>query len=217
MKRKDGKKAFSLIICLLIIIVVTFTTINEVTAASNDVTLNLAIYDTNVTLKKSNTNKITASYNSKYFDVKIDQSSEKNLWSVEVNLIKSSAKNKTVTIYLPDIQYKNMNFNLDNSAITGGVLSGEIIANLDNSMLDSTLPKSFSGSVTADADNSLIRLGSKNNYKNFDIAVTGDKDSIVEVPKYFSSDIKDCLYSYKDSTGDNKISITMKNSVTEMY
>jgi hypothetical protein len=169
MKRKDGKKAFSLIICLLIIIAVTFTTINEVTAASNDVTLNLAIYDTNVRLKKSNTDKIKASYNSKYFDVRVDQSSEKNLWSVEVNLVKSSAKNKTVTIYLPDIQYENMNFDLNNSAITGGVLSGEIIGNLDNSMLDSTLPKSFSGSMAVDADNSL------------------------------------------------KISITMKNSVTELY
>ena len=118
---------------------------------------------------------------------------------------------------MPDIQYKSINFDFNNSAITGGVLTGEVTANLYNSMLDSTLLKSFKGNVTIYADDSLVRLGSKNNYKNFDVSVTGDKNSVAEVPRYFSSDFWNCRYFYRDGAGDYKINIEMKNSVTELY
>ena len=178
---------------------------NQVAALNPDLTIR--IDNAPVLIENKNTDLISASYNSRYYDVSINQPSEGE-WSVDISAVHSNT-NKSVLLYIPDAEYNSVKIEIDNGMYSGGIFHAKnIIANVDNGGLDFSLSKNFDGSVKVDAYNSIFHLVSLDNYENFDIEIMSDSESLCDVPGYF-----DCInekYTYVDGTGTNLMNISLQ-------
>ncbi len=178
---------------------------NQVAAPNPDLTIH--IDNAPVLIENKNTNIISASYNSRNYDVSINQSLEGE-WNVDISVVHSNT-NKSVILYIPNVEYNSVKIEIDNGMYSGGIFNAKnIIADVDNGGLDFSLSKNFDGSVKVDAYNSVFHLVSLENYKNFDIEIISDSESLCDVPGYF-----DCInekYTYVNGTGRNLMNISLQ-------
>lgn len=84
-----------------------------------------------VLIENKDTNIISASYNSRFYEVSINQPSEGE-WSVDVSVVNSNT-NKSVILYIPNAEYNSVKIEIDNGMYSGGIFNAKnIIANVDN-------------------------------------------------------------------------------------
>ncbi len=181
--------------------------IRENQAAMPDPDLTIHIDNAPVLIENKDTDIISASYNSGYYDVSINQPSDGE-WSVDISVVNSNT-NKSVILYIPNAEYNSVNIEIDNGMYSGGIFNAKnIIANVDNGGLDFSLSKNFDGSVKVDAYNSIFHLVSLENYENFKVKIISDSESLCDVPSYF-----DCInekYTYVNGAGINLMNISLK-------
>lgn len=202
------KKGLLIIIAVMfgIVIVQTGGCKLKVQAATIKPDLTIHINDAPVLIENKDTDKISASYNSRYYDVSINQSLE-GAWSVDISVINSHT-NQSVILYIPNVEYNSVKIEIDNGMYSGGVFNAKsIIANVDNGGLDFSLSAMFDGSVEIDAYNSTFHLVSLGNYKNFNVEMISDSESLGSAPNYF-----DCVngkYTYINGAGTNLMNISL--------
>ncbi len=169
--------------------------------------LTIRIDDAPVLIENKDTDIISASYNPRYYDVSINQSSEGE-WSVDISVVHSNT-NKSMILYIPNVEYNSVKLEIDNGMYSGGILNAKsIIANVDNGGLDFSLSRNFDGSVKADVFNSIFHLMSLENYENFNVEIISDSESLCDVPGYFEW-INE-KYIYANGTGTNLMNISLR-------
>ncbi len=181
--------------------------IRENQAAMPDPDLTIRIDNAPVLIENKDTDIISASYNSGYYDVSINQPSDEE-WSVDISVVNSNT-NESVILYIPNAEYNSVKIEIDNGMYSGGIFNAKnIIANVDNGGLDFSLSKNFDGSVKVDAYNSIFHLVSLENYENFNVEIISDSESLCDVPGYF-----DCInekYTYVNGAGINLMNISLQ-------
>lgn len=206
------KIGFWVMMTIMLGIIVTQGSKSTLNVQAETITPNLHIKidDAPVLIESKDTDKISASYNSKYYDVSIDQSLGGE-WNVDISVIHADT-NKSVVLYIPKTEYKSVGIEINNGMYSGGILSAEnIIANVDNGGLDFTLDRNFDGSVEIDAYNSIMHLSSLDRYTNFYIEMNCDRESLGAAPSYFDCDDTNGKYTYFDGSGSNLMNIALQD------
>lgn len=181
--------------------------IRENQAATLNPDLTIRIDNAPVLIENKDTDIISASYNSRFYEVSINQPSEGE-WSVDVSVVNSNT-NKSLILYIPNVEYNSVKIEIDNGMYSGGIFNAKnIIANVGNGGLDFSLSKDFDGSVKIDAYNSIFHLVSLAHYENFNVEMISDSESLCDVPDYF--DYINEKYTYVNGTGTNLMNISLQ-------
>lgn len=183
---------------------------------SQNLALDINVTDASVIVKDTTSNTISASYNSKYYQVLISQP-DNGTWTVDISVLNSNTS-KSVILHIPAVVYGSVDIDIDNAMYSGGSFkSGKIKARIDNGGLDFSLAKGFIGTVDANAYNSILNMKSLDRYKNSTVKITCDKNSIGAAPSYFSGSYETGNFSYTHGTGANVMNINLyKGSVGSM-
>lgn len=152
-------------------------------------------------------NKISAEYNSNVYNVKI--SNQGNDWNVNISCKKKINTNtETIKLYIPDVNYNDININVDSAYLTSSIIkSGNIVGNFNMASVLLTLPKGFSGSLDATVISGYFSLVSKDDFNNTNTTIIDDgKIGEVYVPKNFVKNGN----TFTNGTQNNVIKVTRK-------
>lgn len=209
MSSKIKKNVATVIAMTLCVLVMGKGSLMGVQAATDKPNLSIQISDAPVIIKDTSADTITASYNSKNYKVSIDQTSKEN-WTVNVSVLNSNT-NKSVTLYIPEKEYDSVIIGVDNGMYSGGIFkASSITANVDNGGLDFSLNREFSGNVDIDAYNSVFDIHSLDDYKNFNVTMTCDSDSLGAAPDYYNCDYVNGKFTYSNGSKSNVMNISLR-------
>lgn len=189
----------------------------DVYAASNllntaeSFSLSLNISDAAVNMLTATENKISAEYNSDVYTVAINK--QKNNWNISISCkTKTNTNAETIKLYIPDVNYSDVNLNVDSGhLICDRIRSGNIVGNFNRASVFLTLPEGFTGSVNATATNGYFQLVSKDNFKNTTTTIIDNSDGgEIYKPKNFKQNGN--ISTFTDGIGKNQIQVIQKGS-----
>lgn len=173
--------------------------------------LSLDVSSAAVNVLAATDNKISAEYNNDVYTVEINEQGDD--WKVSVSCKnKTNTNDETIKLYIPDVDYGNVNLSADSGHLTCDLIrSGNIVGNFNMASVFLTLPEGFAGSVDATANSGYFQLISQDDFKNTTATII-DNGSWGEIyrPKNFKESGN--LATFTDGTGANVIQITRKGS-----
>lgn len=171
--------------------------------------LTLDIRSAAVDLQTATDGKISAEYNSSIYDVEI--SNQDNDWKVIISCkTQTNTNTETIVLYIPDVNYSNINMNVDSAYLTSSIIkSGNIVGSFNTASVLLTLPKGFSGSLDATTTSGYFELISKDDFNNTNTTIIDEGEiGEVYVPKDFVKDGN--TITFTNGTQNNVIKVTRK-------
>ncbi|MGL5253545.1 MAG: M56 family metallopeptidase, partial [Brevinema sp.] len=191
--KKNSKKAILIGMTLIAVFAIVFTTSPIITEALGIQTnakapnLGIEIKDAPVLIKDTNADKISATYDSNHYKVNISQPSSGE-WTVDISVVNANT-NESVELFVPKQKYDSVDIKISNGMYSGGSFNAaSLTASVDNGGLDFSLGENFQGNVNIESSNSVFHLASLDNYTNFNVKMTCDKESMGSATDYFDSD-----------------------------
>ncbi len=155
--------------------------------------------------------KLSAEYNSDVYTVDISEQGDQ--WNISISCnANSNTNDEIIKLYIPDVNYGNVNLNVDSGHLTCGLIrSGNIAGNFNMASVFLTLPKGFTGSVDATANSGYFQLISQDDFRNTATTITdhGDWGEIYK-PKDFKENGNTATFT--DGTRNNVIRVTRQGS-----
>lgn len=173
--------------------------------------LALDIRSAAVDLQVATDGKISAEYNSSVYNVEIND--QGNDWKVNISCkTKTNTNTETIVLYIPDVNYSDINMNVDSAYLTSAIIkSGNIIGNFNTASVLLTLPKGFDGSLDATATSGYFELISKDDFINTNVTIVGDGEiGEIYAPKDFIKNGN--TFTFTNGTQNNVIKVTRKGT-----
>lgn len=150
---------------------------------------------------------IHAQYDESVYDVSIER--DNNNYMIKVSSKKdNNVGKKPVRIFIPDIAYGNVDFQVSSASFTCNVIkSADITGSFETSSVEFTMPKEFTGSFIADVTGGNFQFESVDGYADSDVEIVCGKNTTVNAPSKF--DYERGAYIYSNGTKTNVIKVNV--------
>lgn len=152
---------------------------------------------------------IHAQYDESVYDVSIEHVNSD--YTIKVSSKKdNNVGNKPVRIYIPDIAYGNVDFQVSSASFTCNVIkSADITGSFETSSVEFTMPKKFNGSFTVDVTGGNFQFKSADGYADSDVEIICGKNTTVNAPSKF--DYERGAYIYSNGNKSNIIKVNVND------
>lgn len=164
----------------------------------------------NVILDISTDGKFQYDYDETVFE--ITSRTDESTVSITAKLKAKAQLMDTITIHIPDQEYKSITVDSKVAGVTIPTLNTNINVTSDKGAIGIKIPKSFNKTINYKATNSSGRISFNKDTINYTLKMTLQNSSIGLASYFPSYKVGNKNYEYKNGNGNAKINIDVKDS-----